>query len=163
MQNYQHVGDADLASLVFDDLNDQSFESLAAHLESCSACRNRLDLISGSEEFDQLTREILDTFPEMGKLEVPDSREEIQPSVAVISEYFEPPSHPEMLGRLGRYDIESLIGSGGMGVVFRARQETPRREVALKILFTRGTPETLRARFRREIDTLASLSVANGT
>ena len=31
-----------------------------------------------------------------------------------------PLSHPEMIGSVGRYDVERLIGSGGMGLVFKA-------------------------------------------
>jgi hypothetical protein len=34
-------------------------------------------------------------------------------------------------GTLGRYRIVKRIGVGGMGVVYRAEQENPRREVAL--------------------------------
>ncbi len=45
-----------------------------------------------------------------------------------------PPSHPEMLGRLGRYEVERLIGSGGMGVVFKAFDTELNRPVAIKLL-----------------------------
>jgi len=45
-----------------------------------------------------------------------------------------PPS-PEDLGRLfPGYGIESLIGSGGMGAVYKARQLRLNRDVAIKVL-----------------------------
>jgi serine/threonine protein kinase len=44
------------------------------------------------------------------------------------------PKHPEMLGRLGRYDIEKIIGSGGMGIVLKAHDSELNRPIAIKIL-----------------------------
>jgi len=59
--------------------------------------------------------------------------------------------------RLGAYEILTLIGSGGMGEVYRATDTRLGRDVALKILpasFT-NDPERV-ARFRREAQVLAS-------
>ena len=61
--------------------------------------------------------------------------------------------------RLGPYEILSLLGSGGMGEVYRAQDTKLGRDVALKILpatFTHD-PERL-ARFRREAQVLAALN-----
>ena len=61
--------------------------------------------------------------------------------------------------RLGPYDILVLLGAGGMGEVYRAKDTKLGREVALKILpatFT-NDPERV-ARFRREAQVLASLN-----
>ena len=61
--------------------------------------------------------------------------------------------------RLGPYHIEELIGSGGMGDVYRARDTKLGRAVAIKILpraFT-NDPERL-ARFEREARVLAALN-----
>jgi hypothetical protein len=61
--------------------------------------------------------------------------------------------------RLGPYEIVSLLGAGGMGQVYRARDAKLNRDVALKILpdAFANDPDRL-ARFTREAQTLASLS-----
>ena len=64
--------------------------------------------------------------------------------------------------RLGPYEIEELLDSGGMGEVYRARDTRLARAVALKVLATNGREdaETTR-RFEREARTVASLSHPN--
>jgi serine/threonine protein kinase len=61
--------------------------------------------------------------------------------------------------RLGPYEIISLLGAGGMGEVYRARDTKLGRDVALKILPDTVThdPERL-SRFRREAQVLAALN-----
>jgi serine/threonine-protein kinase len=64
--------------------------------------------------------------------------------------------------RFGHFEILSLLGAGGMGEVYRARDARLNRDVALKVLpeaFT-SDPERL-ARFAREAQTLASLNHTN--
>ena len=68
-----------------------------------------------------------------------------------------------MIGRrLGIYQIDALLGAGGMGEVYRARDTTLGREVAIKVLphAFAGDPERL-ARFEREARVLASLNHPN--
>ena len=57
----------------------------------------------------------------------------------------------------GNFLVLHAIGSGGMGVVYAAQQERPRRTVAIKVL-RRGFrhPEILR-RFEREAEMLGRL------
>ena len=60
---------------------------------------------------------------------------------------------------LGDYQIDQWLGSGGMGDVYRAKDNTLGRDVALKILPESFTREQARvARFRREAQILASLN-----
>lgn len=64
--------------------------------------------------------------------------------------------------RFGAYEIVVLLGAGGMGEVYRARDTRLQREVALKVL-----PEPVasdpdrRARFAREAQALAALNHPN--
>jgi len=60
--------------------------------------------------------------------------------------------------RLGHYTVGSEIGDGGMGRVFRARQEEPiRREVAIKVLKAGLATAEGRARFSAERQALARM------
>ena len=59
----------------------------------------------------------------------------------------------------GTYTIEGEIGRGGMGVVYRARDERLQRRVAIKVLPPElAFQEEIRARFTREAQTAAKLS-----
>jgi eukaryotic-like serine/threonine-protein kinase len=64
--------------------------------------------------------------------------------------------------RLGVYEIRAVLGSGGMGEVYRARDTRLGRDVAIKILPPAFTREADRlARFEREACVLASLDHPN--
>ena len=64
--------------------------------------------------------------------------------------------------QLGSYEITGLLGKGGMGEVYRARDTTLKRDVAIKILpeeFSRDADRV--SRFQREAQLLASLNHPN--
>ena len=64
--------------------------------------------------------------------------------------------------RLGSYEIVALLGAGGMGEVYRARDTKLRRDVAIKILPPAFAQDANRmARFEREARVLASLNHPN--
>ncbi|MCC7292006.1 MAG: serine/threonine protein kinase [Phycisphaerales bacterium] len=50
------------------------------------------------------------------------------------SPFWEPQRHVVVRGQFGRYRILEAIGEGGMGVVYLAEQDNPRRRVALKLI-----------------------------
>ncbi|MDO8680153.1 MAG: serine/threonine-protein kinase [Acidobacteriota bacterium] len=64
--------------------------------------------------------------------------------------------------RLGVYEVVALLGAGGMGEVYRARDTKLNRDVAIKVLLpsVAGDPDRL-ARFSREAQVLASLNHPN--
>src|SRR5438093_2275895 len=64
--------------------------------------------------------------------------------------------------QLGSYEIAALLGKGGMGEVYRARDTKLKRDVAIKILpdeFARNADRV--SRFQREAEVLASLNHPN--
>jgi eukaryotic-like serine/threonine-protein kinase len=64
--------------------------------------------------------------------------------------------------QLGSYEIMSLIGKGGMGEVYRARDSKLKREVAIKVLPEEFSRDHDRLnRFQREAEVLASLNHSN--
>ena len=75
---------------------------------------------------------------------------------------FEPPSAEELASLLPNINVTKLIGRGGMGAVYRGRQISLDRDVAIKIL-PREIQESqqLGERFQREAQTLAKLQHPN--
>jgi serine/threonine protein kinase len=148
------------------------FAETARHLETCPHCRLRLTELSRADG-DPLVREACETLREEGEptLEHVDGPASIVVSVepllgedtpidceTVSLDFLEPPTHPELLGRIGRYDVERLVGAGGMGVVLKAYDTELHRVVAIKILLPHlATSSAARRRFAREAKAAAAV------
>lgn len=77
----------------------------------------------------------------------------LQEAVARAARNLEAPAEA-----LGNYKILREIGEGGMGVVFEAEQQSPRRKVALKLMRGgRYASERMRRLFQREAEALGRL------
>lgn len=82
-----------------------------------------------------------------------------RPELEIPSLALEDYSFLKFQSTYGNYRVESLVGKGGMGQVFKAKDEQLERDVAVKVLSQRllSTPEFVE-RFRREAKVLASIN-----
>jgi hypothetical protein len=73
-------------------------------------------------------------------------------------EFLTPSEKPGSLGRLRHYEVQEVIGRGGMGVVLRAFDEELHRVAAIKVMAQQlATNATARKRFKREAQAVAAV------
>src|SRR4051812_26563508 len=73
-------------------------------------------------------------------------------------DFLAPSDKPGSLGRLGHYEVQEVVGRGGMGVVLRAFDEKLHRVVAVKVMAPQlATSATARKRFAREARAAAAV------
>jgi tetratricopeptide (TPR) repeat protein len=106
---------------------------------------------AGDADLVQEVLALLDSYQEAGDF--------LEPST--LGDLFEEiVGEPEknLIGRkLGRYRILEVLDRGGMGVVFRAEQEQPRRQVAIKLIDRIFTSREILRRFELEAEVLGRL------
>jgi len=72
--------------------------------------------------------------------------------------FLSPSEQPGSLGKLGHYEVQEVIGSGGMGIVLRAFDERLHRVVAIKVMAAPlATNAAARKRFQREARAAAAV------
>lgn len=81
----------------------------------------------------------------------------LEPPGQELGSAAEAPIQIEEGERVGDFRILRAIATGGMGTVFEAEQDEPRRRVALKMLQSGFASEDSLRRFRREIEVLGAL------
>lgn len=125
---------ASLEAFLQDDLAGEQFDTIRQHTVDCSECRARLNSIAENLQMVGVMRSLFSHGP-------PDEAE-----------------HIPLPETIGDYKIVQEIGRGGMGIVYEAEQQNPRRAVALKVLPGGGRFDRDRIKlFRREAQALARL------
>lgn len=154
---------------------------LLQHLAECPRCQERISELAAPKQWWDDAAEILTDAPvastssnsivvavdsnagttaETAELQMDrNAGHSVGMSVDEISlNFLESPSHPEMLGRLGRYEIERLIGAGGMGIVLKSFDTELHRVVAIKVLSPHlANSGAARKRFAREAQAAAAV------
>jgi hypothetical protein len=97
------------------------------------------------------------------KVQTPASSTQAEPPIdtneSASLEFLTPSAKPDVLGRLGHYDILEVVGKGGMGIVLRGFDEQLHRVVAIKVMAAQlATNATARKRFAREAQAQAAVS-----
>ena len=157
----------DALELLLDDQHSHpEFESVVSHLSECSRCQQRLDDLSAHPVWWRNVRRHLVNVEETVVPQLPDAAglvtaqvedTDVMPNMAVDT-FLDPPSHPEMLGRIGKYDIEREIGRGGMGIVLKGFDRELNRPVAIKLLSPHlASSGIARQRFVREARAAAAV------
>lgn len=166
----KHCTSAAWKSLLSDSLDETAIDEATRHVEGCEDCRSQLQKASDqpSDWWDEARQSWLEE-----ELPSSDPHESTWISIEVGSElphdttieaervslaFLSPPSHPELLGRIGRYNVERVIGMGGMGVVLKAFDTELNRPVAIKVLSDHlANNASARRRFAREAQAAAAV------
>ena len=148
------------------------------HLERCDTCRQTLSFLAGGSQWWDEAENFL-SAESIKSTEASAIESRVTQRVCALTghqttghadqltdqeshqlkQMLAPPSHPELLGRINRYELEQLVGRGGMGLVFRAYDTELNRTVAIKILALHLIAiGSARERFIREARAVASLS-----
>ncbi len=143
---------------------------IGGHLRACACCRSVLDRETDHEALRRRLEAGLRTEglslddPALGRLIAdllasPTIGEETAraPAPEGASEPGGPPVPSGVLGHLGPYQLLEELGRGGMGIVYRAFDESLRRMVAIKVLRPDQVEDVDRQRLVREAQLASSL------
>ncbi len=138
----QPCDDGSLRLLLAGDETSAEYRQVASHVETCPACQSRLTELAADASWWAEAQSLLDDDLDLrwepdtsdpSLFQADASHGQLSDDDAV-RQWIGPPRHPELLGRLGRYDVERVIGSGGMGIVVKAHDSELNRPVAIKLL-----------------------------
>ncbi len=138
---------------------DAASESLVeTQVMECKGCEKRLAKLSDSDQIGQWKA----LLSEDSGAQVPFTGGDVQQAIAgALGTSDEGNSQiQETLESAGFRDI-AQIGAGGMGVVFRARQPTLNRTIAVKVLKGNLSESTARKRFVREAESISRIKHKN--
>lgn len=128
-------------------------EDLCRHLEQCAACRARLEAAAAPEIDWVRVRRVLKEQPAK-----PDAGAAQGGLSFSLLRLLGPSDDPRAVGKIGPFEVTEVIGSGGMGMVLKARDPALDRHVAIKILAPHlASSATARRRFAREARAAAAV------
>jgi WD40 repeat protein/serine/threonine protein kinase len=139
-------------------------EGVLAHLDGCEACAQLLDELTSTSGARVSAAPVAAISPSLDSnflqrlLDGPEPAA-IAPTVGIRPGLL-PPGNRSAPRQWGAYEIVGLLGRGGMSIVYKARQPSLKRWVALKVITAADDPAG-RTRFRREAEAVASLQHAH--
>lgn len=147
------LDDAEVEELLSGEMALNRTSELEQHLTACIDCREKLEHQVGDEGWWCDTQSSLRTGMQS---ERPGGTAEDSPER--LLELLGPTDDPNMLGRIGAYEIIGLLGQGGMGAVFKGFDRSLNRFVAIKMLLPHlAASGAARKRFAREGQAVAAV------
>ncbi len=149
-----------LEAFLQSELSQTEEQQLTQHLDECADCREELECLAAERSVWQETTDLLggavqrsnkanDYFP---------SRTVRSPQIEQVLNQLAPTDDPEMLGRIGSYEVSGVVGAGGMGVVLKAHDRSLDRIVAIKVMSPHlASSGSARKRFAREAKAAAAV------
>lgn len=142
----------------------QEFER---HLESCTTCQEQLQLSAADPQSWFEAKRYLSvasskTLSNTTQVSASFSDADIREDESAIAEQalslLAPTDEPNMLGRIGAYEISGVIGAGGMGIVLKGWDRALNRVVAVKLMAPHlATSGVAKSRFLREAQAAAGI------
>jgi serine/threonine protein kinase/WD40 repeat protein len=155
-----HPPPQELAAFGLGKLSERNAAAIAAHLESCPACRQAVAALPPDSFLGKIRAAgpAGSSFPPGWALSADGRSSASRPPIPAVTVSAIPPElshHPKFL-------ILRELGRGGMGVVYQARQTMMNRQVVIKVINCAllDQPGALE-RFRREVQAAAQLSHPN--
>jgi serine/threonine-protein kinase len=154
-------------ALFEDALAPETRQTYELHLDACPVCQERLDHAEGcGESLRNLVRRAADptfTSAEPTLVQVLERLHETpvlpEPDPANDLYFLTPADNPDLLGLLGEYEVQEVLGRGGMGIVLQAFDPALHRLVAIKVLAPAlAGSVTARLRFTREAQAAAAVT-----
>ncbi len=155
--------------MISESLSADDTDKFEEHVATCNVCQQMLMEVAGGASALQVASSMLSS-----SMEMPNWSD--QPTMALSPvtgalAYENPVQHtvdlsmlgptddPDSMGRIGNYEIQGIIGRGGMGIVFRAVDSALSRNVALKVLDpSLASVSPARKRFAMEARAMAAIS-----
>jgi len=170
MPKHVHISDHDLQLVISEQPTKTPQDEIETHVADCAQCQNRLLGFAAEDSWrDEFCSSIV-ALKEQAAFDQTDTRNfdssrepqhsafDLKTIDQMLEGVLQPPTHPETLGRLGRYEVEKVIGLGGMGIVFRGFDRELHRPVAIKMISPRLLNNgTAKERFIREAKAAGAL------
>lgn len=152
--------------LISDSLSFEETNEFEEHLATCPTCQAILVEVAGGSISLDSAAALLSSSIELPQwtdkqnsllgIRTGETSHSIHPvDLSVLG----PTDDPASMGRIGNYEIQGIIGRGGMGIVFRGLDSALSRNVALKVLDPAlASVAAARKRFAMEARAMAAIS-----
>lgn len=165
--NNLHLTERQLEQLLMGEEDQFASPAVGHHLRQCDSCQQKLQALAaapdtwskaskylkGRRDVRSSSISVRETDREIARIIHGDCESEPVHDTCDLepADWLGPPRHPELMGSLGRYDIEREVGRGGMGIVYKAFDRELHRPLAIKVLSPHLAGQgTARKRFAQE-------------